>query len=373
MPKRTRLAKGIYEDQYGIEAIVMVHGQTYQKRFEKDKALPTIINWRNRIIAEAGEQPPPERVRGSLARDVVQYLKRLKGLEGYKAEKSHLRAWLQRWPKIKRWQITQPMIEFAIADWRNAGYSARTIRHRCRALEALYHRLDGTKAPTPFDDTTLIPTKPKARPVSVPDAVIQDVARNLYRQECAGRLRDAKTRARFLVRATTGRRPAEVKRAQPEDVQLSERLWYPRTAKGGINAPLHLNDEQVAAWELFIAAKAWGTFDDRSFAKTLYRNGWPKGIKPKNLRHSAAIALRRRGADLEDVQHQMGHASIQTTTEFYLHVLPERQAETSARLEGRLSPGVFAGPLPKSTPINAPRLRKKGQESLGKDATAKTG
>jgi|SRR5262245_37812125 len=371
MPKRQRLAKGIYRDAYGISIVISVNGKPQEERAEADTPLDKLIARRKRLIGQLAENRAPERVRGSLARDVVQYLKRLKGLEGYKAEKSHLRAWLHRWPTIKRWQITSEMIEFAIADWRNMGYSARTIRHRCRALESLFHRLDGSRAPTPFDDVK-VPAKPKPRPVSVPDGLIAEVARNLHRNELAGTLRDGKTRARFLVRATTGRRPCEIMRAKPEDLQLEQRLWFPRTAKGGINTAIRLNDEQLAAWQLFVAANAWGEYDDRSFAKTLYRNGWPKSIKPKNLRHSTAVALRIRGADLVDIQEQLGHASIQTTTEHYLHVIPERQAETSARLDGRFTPGIFAPTLPRISPTNAPRLRKKGQESLGKHATPKT-
>jgi len=369
MPKRTTLAKGIYRDAYGISIVISVNGKPQEHRVD-DQPLELLIKRRKRMVGELAANPLPERVRGSLARDIVQYLKRLKGMVGYKAEKSHLRAWLHRWPKIQRWQITQEMVEFAIADWRRANYSAKTIRHRCRVLESLYRALDGSKAPTPLDDVKQ-PAKPKPRPVSVPDDLIADVARNLYRNELAGTLRDAKTRARFLVRATTGRRPTEIKHARPEDVQLEQRLWYPRTAKGGINSGITLNEEQVAAWRLFIQAKAWGTFDDRSFNKTLRRNGWPKDISSRNLRHSTAIAIRARGGDLADIKDHLGHASIQTTTEHYLTVVPERQQATSARLEGRFSAGALAA-SPMFSPMSTPRLRKKRQESLGKHATPKT-
>jgi integrase len=205
--------------------------------------------------------------------------------------------------------------------------------------------------------------------VSVSDETINDVARNLRRQEAAGRLRDSKTRARFLVRATTGRRAAEVKAARVEDVQLDRRLWFVRTAKGGLNSVIILNDEMVGAWQLFSDADAWGWFDDRSFSKTLKRNGWPRHIPPKNLRHSTAIAIRARGGDLGDVKDQLGHASLQTTEENYLHVLPARQAETSARLAGRFHAVGFQA-LPRTTPTTRQRRDAKALENPRKIETA---
>ena len=57
--------------------------------------------------------------------------------------------------------------------------------------------------------------------------------------------------------------------------KLDRRLWFVRTAKGGLNSVIILNDEMVRAWQLFSDADAWGWFDDRSFSKTLKRNGWP--------------------------------------------------------------------------------------------------
>lgn len=364
MPKgltRRRLATGIYEDAYGIAVIYHHHGEPKETRFDLGTPLERLKRWRLTQISQAYERAPRE-LRGTLTRDVVRHLKHLKGLAGYKSEKSHLRAWLVLLGSLPRWKVTSEQCGLIIARWRQQGFSARTIRHRVRAFKAVYRRLDGTRAGTPLDDLTL-PKKPAPRPVSVADARIEDVALQLRKQEILGRLRSAKTRARFLVLATTGRRPIEVMRTEPADVDLERRLWFTRTAKGGLNTIVMLNDEMLAAWQLFHVARAWGHYDDRSFVKTLRRNGWPRGIRPYNLRHSTALEIRARGGDLEDVQDQLGHASIDTARQFYLHALPARQRAVSEALAGRFKGEAFSLPRRAPTPIR--ERDAKGRENTG--------
>lgn len=341
MPKRRRLATGIYEDAHGISVVLYRRGRPQtETRFDPDTPLERLKQWRATQIGQAAELDPVDR-RGSLARDVVRYLKRLKGLPGHKSERSHLRAWLQVFPRKQRWAITPEMCELVIARWRQHGYSARTIRHRCRALKSLYRRLEGPLARSPIDQLRM-PSKPKPRPVSVADDRIEAVALQLRKQEILGRLRDAKTRARFLVLATHSQRPCEMQRTVPAtDLDLERRLWFVRTAKGGYSTIVPLNDEQLAAWTLFIEARAQGPYDSRSFSKTLQRNGWPSGIRPYNLRHSTGFALSARGVDLGDIQALMGHTSPDTTRQFYVPGLIDRLARATKALEGRFEGESF--------------------------------
>ena len=364
MPKRRKLAKGVFEDAYGRSVIYTVNGVRTEKRFEKDRPVEFLQKWRARQIGMA-QDVAPRQPRGSLARDLVRYLKRLKGTAGYKAEKSHAKAWTKAYGgATRRWSITAEQIALTVASWRQADVAARTIRHRCRLLAAVYTTLDGPTAPNPVRGVKL-PPKPKPRPIAVSDDIISDVAAKLHAQEQPGvrRLRDSKTRARFLVLATTGRRPAELARALPEDVDLAQGIWWVRTAKGGVNTAIVLRGRLLEAWQLFIAAGAWGDYDTRSFARTLHTAGWPRGIRPYNLRHSTARAIRVHGGDLQDVQAQMGHASIQTTRDFYSAMVPEREAATAERLGERFTPAPFAETtLPELTPAQQRRRARREAE-----------
>ena len=63
-------------------------------------------------------------------------------------------------------------------------------------------------------------------------------------------------------------------RAEPADVDLTQRVWRPRDGKGGWGPGIYLNDDMMAAWELFVEADAWGFFgQDRSFAPSDEQGG----------------------------------------------------------------------------------------------------
>jgi integrase len=113
-------------------------------------------------------------------------------------------------------------------------------------------------------------------------------------------------------------------RAEPGDVDLKRRIWFVRAAKGGHAIPLPLTQDMIRAWKAFIAADAWGTFDARSFSKTIRRHGWPKGIRPYNLRHTFAIDHLLAGTDIGDLQGLLGHRQIETTRKFYGPILLAR-------------------------------------------------
>jgi integrase len=273
----------------------------------------------------------------------VRFLSRRKALASFKSDRAHLRVWVHRFRRLSRFAITRDAIRAALADWHAAGYSPRELRHRWRILSQLFSTLD-PDLPNPCKGIKL-PRIVKSRPRSVADTTVQDVAARLRDAELRGRLRDAKTRARYLVLATTGQRPAQLKRALPADVDLERRIWFVDPAKGDNGTVVALNAEMLAAWQLYIAADAWGAYDSRSFAKTLRRNGWPAGIRPYNLRHTVGLALSEADTDLGDIQAHMGHTSP-ATTRIYVPGLLSRLKLVSAKLEGRLSR------LPQTTSTN---------------------
>jgi integrase len=140
-----------------------------------------------------------------------------------------------------------------------------------------------------------------------------------------------------MVRAATGRRPVEIMRALPEDVDLERRIWRVSDAKGGWSEGLYLNDDMLEAWRVFAEADAWGAFNTGSMAEVLRAAGWPEGIRPYNLRHSIGIGLSELGHDLADVGGWLGHSDIRTTRSAYVPVLHSRMQRLSESLSGRLA------------------------------------
>jgi integrase/recombinase XerD len=315
-------------------------------------------DWRRRKRQQA--EPPPAVQAGSFVRDIVRFLKARRHLASFKSDRAHLRPWVHRFTRLTRWAITTEMIDTAISDWTVAGYSPREIRHRVKILQQLYRTMaPGDKTPC---DGAKVPRLPRPNPMAVSDAVIREVGLQLRKQELTGKLRDAKTRARYLILATTGQRPSQLMRALPMDVDRERRVWHVRPGKGGLSSTIYLNDDMLNAWDLFIAAKAWGRYDARSFAKTLQRNGWPTGIRPYNLRHTVGLRLSELGVDLGDIQAFMGHTSP-TTTRIYVPPVPNRLRQASTHIEERIGQTAAGPHVAPPTAISAdpmrPRLVKK--------------
>jgi integrase len=168
--------------------------------------------------------------------------------------------------------------------------------------------------------------EPDPDPQFVPVATILKVEQKLT---------DPKTRARFMVLTSTGQRPAQLRRALPGDVNLDLGVWLVRPAKGGQAIPLTLTTDMRAAWQAFVAAKAWGPFDGSEYAKALYAAGWPKHIRPYNAKHTVAITLAEADAEWEDIRDFFGQRDIKTTR-IYTGLVVKRLKQTSAKLDGRL-------------------------------------
>jgi integrase len=312
------VTEGIYRDAFGLAATVKLGRVQREKRFPPGTSLDLIKGWRLTTRAELlAQRAEGQRTIGTLERDGQTFIARKKGTVAYKADRAHLRAWFPTFGGLLRSAITRSDVEDLLATWRTAHVAARTIRHRCRVLRECYRSLDGPDARTPVDHVSL-PKLPQPAPLAVPVKTIQTVAKRL---KSAGLMVDY---ARFVVRATTGQRPAALMRAQPSDVDLKRRIWFVRPAKGGTQIPFPLNDEMVTAWRLFAKVNAWGEFDTARAADVLREHGWPADVRPYELRHTFAIDLLLRGADLGDVQGLLGHRQIQTTRTHYAPILVAR-------------------------------------------------
>ncbi len=330
--------KGIRRDKYGFRAYVKVGSLQREKRFPPDTLTKKMQDWRDecRVALRKIPQKAPGRS-GSFGADVRAYLEQVKptiAKATYDSRVCELDAYLAVFRNRPRADITRASLLELRTAWMTTGRgkrtgqtgaSAKTVRNREGALRHLYHRLDGAKAPTPLDDLPPLPKTP-ADPRFVSVAKIKAVAK---------RLTDPKTRARFMVLASTGQRPAQLKRAQPEHVNLKRRLWLVLPAKGGHPIPVTLTDDMIAAFKALRKAKAWGHFDGSDYAKQLYAAGWPKDIRPYNAKHTVAITLGEAGAEWEDIKDYFGHTDIKTTR-IYTGLIAARGRRTSTHLEGRI-------------------------------------
>jgi site-specific recombinase XerD len=332
---RTRVGEGIYRDNLGLSAVVKVGTVQREKRFPRDAPLRELQRWRALMRAELLLRAPPPPT--PFGRDVARYVRLVRGsLEraSLKARRSELKAWMAAFGrKTRASAIDVDDVRLAIASWRTAGLSAKTIHNRWRTLLHFWRVV--YRQPAPFDGVDL-PRRVKRRPMFVSADVIQAVEAQLRAHEAAKLLKDAKTRARFMVLAATGIRPSHLKRATPADVDLARGLMLLPGAKGGEPVALPLNSDMRAAWLTFIAANAWGWFDTRSFGRTLVRCGWPAGVRRYNLRHALGIELSEGGHDLADIQQWMGHSDIKTTRAHYVPVLTSRLKRLSDAIDGRL-------------------------------------
>lgn len=332
-----RLEEGIYQDRSGLAAVIKLGNIQREKRYPPDTDRDELRRWRAQtkidLLADQQLQKQQRADPRGFARSVAVYLKRRMGRPGLKADRSHLKAWIAELGATRRHLVTKADVERAITIWRTARLSETTIRHRVRVIRELYQALDGKAISHPAQSVQL-PRIVRPAPIPVSATIIRKVARSLkagLRHEKGYGDDPILSRARFLVYATTGQRPAQIGRALSGDVDLDRRVWFVRPAKGGDPIPLPLNDDMVAAWKVFIAAKAWGTFSTPDLAKVLRRHGWPKGIRPYMLRHTFAIDLLLSGADLGDVQGLLGHQNIQTTRQFYAPILIARLKTTVQR------------------------------------------
>lgn len=350
--KGNREAKepGISKDATGWSVRVSIGSGasrvTREQRYPPKEELPYLRAQRAFMESELRKEleevdPDIEAERGTFAGDVRTYLGRVAGrLEKatLRSRQSELKAWTAVFHKRQRRSLRRGDAEDAINAWRRAEQppSAKTILNRVRTLKHLYRILDGKRARTPVDDLDL-PTPPRRRPRDVAVKTIRTVIARLVRQERNGRLRDAKTRARFLVRITTGQRPVQIMKTTRADWNRELRVWHVPAAKGGDSVPLYLNDDMMIAFELFDAADAYGPFDTTSQARVLRRNGWPADVPVYNARHAVGIAFSEGGEDLSDIQAWMGHRHIQTTRDFYVPRLFSRMKAMSERADKRVN------------------------------------
>ena len=319
---RHRVERNIYRDGSGYSAVVQVGVVQREHRFPPETPLRVIRQWVGRTRGDLADQQPKSK-RGTLEHDAERYYRRIKHLASWRERRSEIRAWIARYGKWPRAKIGRTQVLDTRQVWLKK-FKPKTVNHRVAALAHLYRELDGARAPSPCDEVEPL-SVPRIPVRTVSPATIRAVYLTLIEHERDGTLRDSKTRARFMVLATSGVRASELMRAEPADVDLEHRTWRTRDGKGGIRpGGLYLHDDLLIAWKLFVAEEAWGVFETSSFARVLRHAGWPADVRPYNLRHSVGVALSESGADLADVGAWLGHRRTETTRQSYVPILAGR-------------------------------------------------
>lgn len=367
---RKRIARGIYDDRIGRSAIYRdAAGRQREVRFPPFTPVADIRQEIDRRQKQQRRGADKAAARGTLDAAIQAWTPLEQHLASWRERRAELRAWAALYGDRQLRLITAHDVRAAISQWATDGVSPKTIRNRLWTLRHLYHVILGHDAESPVDHVAP-PAKVRQVITPVSAETVLAVYQRLLDFEQDGTLRDAKTRARFMVRAASGRRPIEIMRAKPEDVDLERRIWRVRDAKGGWSEGLYLHDDLLAAWRLYVDADAWGMWDTGSMARVLRRAGWPSSVRPYNLRHSVGIHLSEIGVDLADVAGYLGHKDVRTTRESYVPVLGSRMERVGGLLNGRLKgwtvpasvPALPRGRACKSVEIKgrpAPRSRGK--------------
>jgi integrase len=334
---RRRLEQGIWADQYGYAAIKTTSGLTKEKRFPPNTPIKAMRDWRTAQGQILARTAPVKAPRGTLLHDVDAYLRQVAHLVSAPELRSVLKAWTARLGHLSRYRITSQDLNHCVVAWRSAGVAPKTVNNRLNALRRLYHVLDSPRAWCPVDDVQLLPV-PRQPVTYVTPAIIRATYAGLLAGESAGTIRDSKTRARFMVLASSGVRPSELMRAKPGDIDLERRVWATRDGKGGFRTGggVYLTTDLLAAWNVFLEAQAWGEFNTGSFAKVLRTAGWPKGVRPYQLRHTVGMAMSEGGIDLADISASMGHSRVQTTRSHYVSVLGSRVQSAFEAIDKRI-------------------------------------
>ena len=321
-----RLDRAIWKTAYGFRVFLRINRVPHTKRFPPTYTLEALRRWRD----DHERLHRTKKARGTFAQDIDNYLAAVQAMPSYADRVREIRAWEPAFGNLARWRIHAEDIRRQLHIWRADGYAASTCNHRRTALSHLYTVLDGKRDPNPVRDVP---------PFKEPPAT----ARGVAIAQALATIRRVRgwTRTRLLILLWTGMRPSELMRVRRAHADLEAGTCEVFTVKGGAPRIIHLNRSAVKALRRFFRLGMEGTCSVASMRKCLVRAYTAQPSLPPlrvyDLRHSHATALRKAGADLADVGHQLGHSSPRLTRR-YAPVVLEKLKTVGARI--RMRPGT---------------------------------
>lgn len=321
--------KNVRATAYGFRAYVHANGREKHKRFKRGTQPKTIRHWIEDTRVALRKRDPDDPAPGTFRADIDRYLAQVRAMPTYPQRVAHLELWADALgADTVRRAITAGDLRAVLHRWR-LTLSAATCNKRRTALMHLWSVLDGKGASNPVRDVPKFRTAdplPRGRDPYALDAALTARVRSRSRACC-----------RVLL--WTGMRPAELARAQPDDLDLQARTVIARTAKGGRTRLIPLTPQAVAAWKEFAKDVGWDRTQKR-IPSAAPLNRWLKHIlklpvRVYDLRHSYGTALARAGTRLDVIAALMGHSTLELARRYVLAAVSDDALAATQRLGRR--------------------------------------
>jgi len=232
------------------------------------------------------------------------------------------------WREIDAWIVSR-------SDW-----TASTKRTILGALSAYYTwaQSDGRRENNPVRDMPCDrrPKAPRTQKAALPWETVEAL---LSIRSVGQHILSHEERAFVHLLALTGLRIGEALALRRADVDLPRALAHVRRSKNGqpraVPIPARLLEILAPYVDSCTSERLWPRVQSWGF-RLIQRIGRELGVTvhPHLLRHTWATRLIEVGFDVRTVADLLGHASTQTTTNFYVHPSPQRLADAAERAAG---------------------------------------
>jgi len=222
-------------------------------------------------------------------------------------------------------------------------YKSSTVARKMAAVKSFFHYLfqSGTLA----DDPTASLGSPRVEK-PLPKAAARDDVERLLQAPQGDSPKSLRDRAILELLYATGMRVTELISLDMENVDLDAGTVR-AFGKGAKERLLPIHSRGVKALRVYITAGRTALLRDQEepalflnprgqrltrqglwliVKQYVYQEGLDESITPHTLRHSFATHMLNRGANLRNVQHLLGHASL-ATTQVYTRVSSDRLRE----------------------------------------------
>lgn len=227
-------------------------------------------------------------------------------------------------------------------------YKQKTIKRKIASVKALFNYLEDEEIvqPNPFYKIKVKFRENVVLPKIIARNAIEDMLNYMYLQ-----YQGSANKRKFIIRDiavvellfATGIRVSELSNITVENINLSEgtikivgkgsRERYVQIGNNDVLSILttyYKEELENSGHEYFFLNRTGSRYSEQSIRKMIKKYSIEIGTKviitPHMFRHSFATYLIEEGVDISYVQKMLGHSSIRTT-QIYLHIASEKQAE----------------------------------------------